>query len=440
MAASRSLPVERALPAAAGVALGAVIALQPRLGVAALGAAAVALLGLRFPASLVAFMFLGVLFDRVGGTGAAIAGLPLTASKLAVLGSLGLWSMRALLGRDPLVRWHPVLGALLGIVAMTAVSIAMANCLALGRVSLYGLGMNVVLVAFVYTVLAEARLEGLVRFLAAALLVVFALSLAPGASGRASGTLGDPNEWGTLVLLLTPTLLGGLAGDAHPLARPLRVLLVVMAPLVVLRSGSRAAFVVGLALAPGCAFVLRRRWRELALSLATMGAAIPFALRRSSTLDRLRELLGNLEGSAIVPDYSLGERAELFHQGWDLFRDHWLLGSGPGTFPVATGFLSSTGEFRPAHNTYLEIASEQGVVGLIPFAVCAGAVAVTLWRGYREARRPADRDRVLGVSLGLAAVALMAATLGLLTFSMAYLVLGLALAVATQARRAHAGG
>ena len=44
---------------------------------------------------------------------------------------------------------------------------------------------------------------------------------------------------------------------------------------------------------------------------------------------------------------------------------------------------------------------------------------------------------MLGVSFGLIAVVLMAGTLGLLTFSMAFLALGLALAVAAQAQGTH---
>jgi hypothetical protein len=43
------------------------------------------------------------------------------------------------------------------------------------------------------------------------------------------------------------------------------------------------------------------------------------------------------------------------------------------------------------------------------------------------------------MSIGLGSFALMSATLGVLTFSMAYLVLGLGLAVATQARGPHVG-
>jgi hypothetical protein len=61
-------------------------------------------------------------------------------------------------------------------------------------------------------------------------------------------------------------------------------------------------------------------------------------------------------------------------------------------------------------------------------------VASTLRDGALGARSTAGEGRVIGVGAGLGALALMAATLGLLTFSMAYLVLGFSLAIVHQAR------
>jgi putative inorganic carbon (HCO3(-)) transporter len=438
MTAGWLLPARRGVPAWMGAAVGAVVAVKPLLVVLAVVGGSVALIGVLFPSTLVVGMFVGMLFDRIGVTGMDVAQLPVTASKLSVLGGLGLWTVRAGLGGGTLVRWHPVIGAMLGVVAMTAISVAIADCMVVGKYDLFGLAMVTVLVGFVYTVLVEARLSPVYRVLAAILVGICLLSLAPSSTGRTTGTFGDPNEWATLVLLLTPTLLGGLAGDRHWSAWPLRMLLLLLAPLMVLRSGSRSAFVVALLVAPGCVYLLRHRLRELLASGALGLGALPFVMDLGTTWERLMSLVGNIKGSAVVHDYSLEERGELFRQGVDLFRDNWLLGSGPGTFARATGFVSEFGELRPAHNTYLEVASEQGVVGLVPFAILFAVVIWTLWRGYREALDEAWRGRVLGVSIGLASVALMAATLGLLTFSMAYLVLGLALAVVHQAGGTHA--
>ena len=61
------------------------------------------------------------------------------------------------------------------------------------------------------------------------------------------------------------------------------------------------------------------------------------------------------------------------------------------------------------------------------------AVARTLQHALAVAPDDLHRSRVSGLALGLFSVAVMSATLGLLTFSMTYLMLGLALAVTDQA-------
>jgi len=241
------------------------------------------------------------------------------------------------------------------------------------------------------------------------------------------------------VLLLTPVMLGGLADDDHWSAAPLRLALLLLAPLAILRTESRTALVVGLLVSAGCVYVLRRRRTELALCVGGAVVAAPMVISVSDATARFRKLVGNLQGGAVQQDESLEERSELFRQGKQLFFDHWLLGVGPGNFARSTGFVSHTGELRPAHNTYLEVASEQGVLGLLPFAIFFGTVAWTMRDAAQGARTSAQRNRVLGMSIGLGSFALMSATLGLLTFSMAYLVLGLGLAVATQARGPHVG-
>mgnify|MGYP003886132705 CR=1 FL=1 len=86
---------------------------------------------------------------------------------------------------------------------------------------------------------------------------------------------------------------------------------------------------------------------------------------------------------------------------WQEFRDNWLFGVGPGNFESATGFISEDGRLRPAHNTYLEIASEQGLVGLFPAVIFMLTVAYTLYRAYHGARRERDRARIFGIAVGL---------------------------------------
>jgi putative inorganic carbon (HCO3(-)) transporter len=424
-----------------GLLVGLGLALRPGLGAVALGGGLLALAALRWPPLLVALMFTGILFDRIGLTGVKLADFPVTASKLTVLGSLGLWVLHAALYRTSPVRGHRVLTTMAVVVLSTGLSIAWSGTMKVGKFTLFGLGMMTVLVGLVYAVLTERSLQPLLRIFGLVFSVVLAFALLGGGGGsgeaaRASGTMGDPNEWAAMVLLVVPFLLGGLARDPHPLIRPLRMGLFLMTPLAVLQSESRSALLVFALVLPGLLFLLRERRGELGLCAAAGVVAAPLVVDLSTAFARFERLLRVLGGDHLGQDGSISERTELLRQGRELFLEHWLLGAGPGNFSRATGFIGENGKLRPAHNTYLEVASEQGVVGLVPFAVCMVTVAVTLITAYRRAPTLEDRSRVGGAIVGLAAFALMAATLGLLTFSMAYLLLGLALAFVTQAERA----
>jgi len=422
-----------------GLLLGLAVTQQPVLVPLAVVGAAVALGCVAWPPAMIGLIFVSILFDKLGVTGVDVARFPITASKLAVLGSLGLWTVHVLLTRTRLLRWHPVLSAMLACVASTGVTLAIAGSMKHGRFALIGLAMMTVMVALVYAVLAERALQTFFRLLGLAWTAALAASLAGGRGGageaaRATGTFGDANEWATMVLLITPLILGALVDDEHPAVRPLRMAIIGLAPLAVLLTGSRSALVAGLLVGPGILWLLWSRRGELAACAGAGLLAAPFLANLDTAIVRFRALLDTLSGRAVVRDSSLSERSELFRQAQDLFLDNWLVGAGPGNFERASGFISVDGRFRPAHNTYLEIASEQGLVGLVPMVIFIGMVGLTLYRGYQHAHSLRARHRVVGGALSVVAVALMAATLGLLTFSMAYLVLGVSLALAYQAQ------
>jgi len=428
-----------AAPLIVGLLAGLSILVDYRLILAGSVAVAIGWVGLRNPHLLVLGIFASILFDRLGVTGAKVAKLPVTASKLAVLGSLGLWVVHVGLTRKPGIRIHPVLGAMVGMTLVTGMAVTFSGDFDLGRFSLMGIGMVTILTGLVYVILAEHDLTNIYRVLGVILALSLATSVAGGAAnqaGRATGSFGDPNEWATLVLMVTPAVLGGLVADPHRGAQFLRIALLGLAPLAVFASGSRAALLVGIAVSIGCFSFLKQRRNELLVCLGGGLVAAPFVVDVDNAIARFGRLLGRASGAGMVDDSSLDERSELLRQGIDLFLNNWLLGVGPGRFAKATGFISLEGRLRPAHNTYLEVASEQGLIGLAAGFIFMATVAWTLWKAWNLSPDDRHRARVVGMAAGLAAVSIMAATLGLLTFSMAYLMLGIALAVTDQAERA----
>lgn len=425
------------LPLAFGVALAGVVLVGAKWAVLAVIGVVVVAIGTTYPLSLVAMMWMAMLMDRAGVTGVKLADFPVTASKLSVVASVGLWLLHAVLTRAKPVRWHTVLWGLMGMMASTAVCIAVSNSMKYGKFDLYGIGMMAVMVGLVFAILAEAPLQPIYRFCTGIFVLALGISLrgggGTGEAARVTGTMGDPNEWATMVLLTTPFLLGGLVDEVRAPWRMLRLALVVLAPMSVFASGSRSALAVGLLVGVACIVLLRKHVNDLFVGAGAALVLAPFWLAHDTVLFRLELFWDNFRGTAVIYDDSFAERSELFRQGKALFLEHFFLGAGPGNFERATGFVSASGALRPAHNTYLEIASEQGLLGLFTTAGFGLTVLLTFYRAYRVAGGSVARHRVIGVSIGLAALATMAATLGLLTFSAGYLILGVGLAVAHQA-------
>ncbi len=147
------------------------------------------------------------------------------------------------------------------------------------------------------------------------------------------------------------------------------------------------------------------------------------ALRRTDILRRLRQrrslllLAGTLAAAVVVvlaavllatrwearPQWlfreSLSPRQDVFEAGVDMFRDHPLLGAGPGTFGLL--YPQYSGEYPVhaihAHNGYLQVAVDAGLVGLAALAVLAGVVAWLLWRSYRSG---STTQRLLVIACG----------------------------------------
>lgn len=422
-----------------GALLGGTMILSPWAPVVLLLLGLGAVLVFLRPALLVVTIFAGMLFDQAGLSSMKVATLPVTASKLSVLAALGGWTAICLVkGRRPIRAPLEVAGMLV-FVASVGLSTAAVGNFWTAIFNLAGMAMLTVLVVLVCSILAEEDLRLPSRLIALLLVLVLALSAwGMRGGGRFSGTMGDPNEWATLLLLLTPALLGALATDRGSLPRLLRVALLLLAPVGILASQSRAAFLVGVLSAPAWLYLLRSQRGELWLAVSGAAGAAAALLDLDAVTARVRTLVATLSGRAEV-DASLGERAELQRQAWDLFRDHWLLGAGPGNFPRLSGFVPVQGGLLPPHNTYLEVASEQGVVGLFALLVMAGGLLRALVRGRAEARSEARRNALSGLLIGLLAFGLMAATLGLLTFSLAYLLVGLGLALRLRAPRADDG-
>lgn len=138
----------------------------------------------------------------------------------------------------------------------------------------------------------------------------------------------------------------------------------------------------------------------VAIVTALAAGMIPsFELRLVAAVDQTQAWLA---GAVNRPDSSVGLRLDFYRYGASLFAERPLFGHGTGSFPLAyeraaatDGAVASTN----AHNEYLMIAMQIGLLGLIAFVGLLAAIG-------REGLRQADaveRTMALGFVLAFAA-------------------------------------
>lgn len=388
--------------------VGAIAGLSPMLGVAAaLGLVYVALVVQNLALGLT--VFVGITFlESISGVG------DLSAAKLAggllLLGWLAVAFTDA--GPRQLVRDHPGFSA--AALALGAWALMSALWAELPGEAFAGAQrwiLNLAMFAIVYTAVREPRH---VRWVCAVFVVGALFSAALGAM---SGSLGaddvdrlagagvNANELGLLLVvaaILAAAL--GAAGDLPPAARAAAFLASGLALMGLLTTASRGALVglvVALLIAP--LLVGRgRRGAAVALTVLAVAGAGSYlvAVAPASSIERIT-----------AADATGTGRTEIWLLGWRMIQDKPFAGVGAENYGNSTiHYLLQPGgltrseffvdENKVAHNVYLQVIAELGIVGLVLFAIVIAFALLTLLRAARLFERQGDRSMDL-LSRGL---------------------------------------
>ncbi|MDP3998355.1 MAG: O-antigen ligase family protein [bacterium] len=196
---------------------------------------------------------------------------------------------------------------------------------------------------------------------------------------RPYGTFPHPNVLaGYLVIVLVLALWTSRTDLRETISKGLTVTLGVLALFSTL---SRAAWVVGFFL--------------IAYRLVTQKKWLPFFLMIFLIIVGSNLILARFQTLADSGNESREKRQELNQAAVEMIKTHPFLGVGLGNFlPQLPGFHKDKGTVRflqPAHNVYLMVGAETGLIGLGLFLGLLFLTIQHLWNRYRLTTRPQNR-------------------------------------------------
>jgi putative inorganic carbon (hco3(-)) transporter len=263
------------------------------------------------------------------------------------------------------------------------------------------------------------------------------------AAGRLAGGVGDPNE---LAALLVPGIV--LAFVLMPLAKTLFM---------------RASLIVAVAIQAVALVLAQSRGGLIALAAAALAAILWGGRQRRKVLTGVVAAVSSIALYAALGSLSLGRfssfggggtgRVDIWSVALRVFHAHPIQGVGIGNFPVVEGQYAAANlnitridlvldMHKVAHNTYLNVLADLGLVGFVLFVGLLFLVLRAIAARIRVAMSNGDLE-LEGLARGL-----LVALIGLLvayTFISAqyekqlWLLLGLGLAAADLRNRVSAG-
>jgi putative inorganic carbon (hco3(-)) transporter len=381
--------------------------------------------------------------------------LPVDIGQIALFATVSIWLARSIATRKRLALcWTPMFVPMLLFLGAAALSLWNTVALPTTLKELVGFSEMIVLVALVVSLMSTNGLNvvnwivvGLIASgVVQALIGIFEFSGGSGDASlwildnryfRAFGSFGQPNPFGAFmgfILALTLGVTYGVATDTWSMFSAIRqsqtesargdfLRLSIVLGLLILADGilatgllvswSRGAWMgFGAAAATLLLFAPRQRWLGLALVsgvilttvfIFVVGLAPAALVARASDFTQELAFYGDVRGAQISDaNYAVVERLAHWQAAIGMANDHPWLGVGYGAYDPAYpayALLNWPMGLGHAHNYYLNLLAETGVVGLIAYLIMwAIVVSLTL----RVLNRETGFCR--GVALGILGV------------------------------------
>ncbi len=232
---------------------------------------------------------------------------------------------------------------------------------------------------------------------------------------RLAGPIGEKNRYAQVLLVLLPLAVARARAEQRRSLRLLgagcAALILCGAMLTFSRGAAVALGILVLAMAAVRMISLRQLLVALLATVALVAVIAPDYVARVQTLGGADAAFSQSPGTDAAIQGRATENLAALH----VFRDHPLLGVGPGQFfarysaqygnALDLRFLAGN---RRAHSLYLEIAADTGLLGLATFLAIVGVTMGQLWALTEFWRRRDPELAMLARALLLALLAYMA--------------------------------
>jgi O-antigen ligase len=189
----------------------------------------------------------------------------------------------------------------------------------------------------------------------------------------------EPNDFG-LVMALSIPLAAYLALRSEGITRWAYRAIIVLAVSAVFLTASRTALITTFMGFSFFLLTLRGTGKEHKIAVATLAAFLVVGLLWLAP-PASRTRLSTIPSE--VTQGTLHNRTQIWKTGLKVFKSHPLIGVGAGSYPLAVrpwlGIPSIPGHQYVAHNTFLSVLVECGVIGFLPFALLLATLLVFVW-------------------------------------------------------------
>lgn len=410
-------------------------------------------LSFRYPGFILSALLGLMLFQRFQMIQLGVLGVPLSLAKLSALTAIFVFVGQALIRRQRVVVFDPVGLGLMAVVVANLISTLAADDPADSRRRFMSIFLLCTLTYFAYRFVRREHVRFLMNVLPVIMGLLCAVSFWDITHGgvwsrateiaadsevvRGGGSFGDPNVWASVNLFFLPYVIFHFSQARHWAVRgyDLAVMLGLIANVGM--SFSRAGLLVlGVVL---MMLLWQQRARPWLAALVGAGVVavflyfVPFEVIEQ----RFNRLFTN--PSQAARGSSLYTRYMVLVGGFEVFMQNPIWGVGPSQYGQYVSYGGMADYGKSAHNIYMQVLVELGVLGAVAFGMLARAVFL-LWRRLRAAKLEGwDQHFFRYANLSFLSYVLMGATLNILYHSYMWFMLGVVLSMGRWALEPEAG-